>query len=349
MQQIRLWEVNSDQKPHEIPSNQINLEERLEDWLASDISILDPNLLVIGRQVRTDFAGTIDLLCLDSAGDTVIVELKKGQTPREVAAQALDYASWIRDLSPEQITTIGDDYLKDSISMASAFQERFETSLPNELNLRHRCLIVAESIDASTERIVRYLSSMNLPINVATVQHFKDEGGKSMLAQVYLIEPEEAEAKSQLTSRRATRNTVNGLQAMADEKGVGTLYARIRNGVRGTLSAQPYSNRVWYRLRRDDGSMRTVLIVSALPHKETRGLEFTVHATRLGDHFGLDLEALRTWLPPNSHEVEVSMWPGSSEDERRGARGLGGIFQSAEEVDKFLKALRSATARSGTD
>ena len=100
MQRVCLWEVVSDQKLHEIPSNQINLEERLEGWLASDISVLDPNLLVIGKQVRTDFRGVIDLLCLDSAGDTVVVELKKGQTPREVAAQALDYASWVKDPVP---------------------------------------------------------------------------------------------------------------------------------------------------------------------------------------------------------------------------------------------------------
>ena len=90
MQQVHLWEVISDKKLYEIPSNQINLEERLEDWLATDISILDPNLLVIGRQVRTSFGGEIDLLCLDSVGDTVVVELKKGKTPREVTAQVLD-------------------------------------------------------------------------------------------------------------------------------------------------------------------------------------------------------------------------------------------------------------------
>ena len=79
MQKVRLWEVISDTELQEIPSNQISLEERLEDWLATDISVLDPNLLVIGRQVPTDFGGTIDLLCLDSSGDTAVVELKKGE------------------------------------------------------------------------------------------------------------------------------------------------------------------------------------------------------------------------------------------------------------------------------
>ena len=30
-----------------------SLEQWIEDWLADDISVLDPNLLVIGRQVRS--------------------------------------------------------------------------------------------------------------------------------------------------------------------------------------------------------------------------------------------------------------------------------------------------------
>ena len=61
MQKIRLWEITPDQKLTEMTNNQIPLEERLEDWLESDISVLDPNLLVIGRQVLTDYGGTIDL------------------------------------------------------------------------------------------------------------------------------------------------------------------------------------------------------------------------------------------------------------------------------------------------
>ena len=82
-QKIRMWEITTQNTLAEISSTGINLEERLEDWLESDISMLDPDLLVIGRQVRTGFGGEIDLLCLDSRGDSVVVELKKGQTPRK--------------------------------------------------------------------------------------------------------------------------------------------------------------------------------------------------------------------------------------------------------------------------
>ena len=343
MQKVRLWEVISDSELQEIPGNEINLEERLEGWMASDISALDPNLLVIGRQVRTDFGGMIDLLCLDNAGDTVVVELKKGRTPREVAAQALDYASWVTDLSGDRLAEIADEHFRESDSLDAAFQKQFEKPLPDELNLDHRSLIVAEAMDASTERIVRYLSSFKVPINVATVQHFKGRDGRSFLAQVYLIEPEEAEAKSRSTSKRTTRQTVNGLREMAKANGIGELYSRMKDGVRGIFSAQAYTNRVWYRLRRDDGGIRTVLIVSAERDSENGGMGFSVHAARLKGQLGIDFDELRTWLPANSREQDLSGWSGSSDEERRGARGLVGTFQTTEEVDKFVDALRSAT------
>lgn len=344
MQKVRLWEVISDKELQEIPSNQINLEERLEDWLATDISVLDPNLLVIGRQVRTDFGGQIDLLCLDSSGDTVVVELKKGQTPRDVTAQALDYASWVKELSLDRIASIAGG----PAALALAFQERFERPLPDELNLGHRSLIVAESMDSSTERIVRYLSDMNVPINVATIQHFKDESQRSILAQVYLIEPEEAEAKYRATSKRANRGTVSGLQALADETDIGPLYTRMRSGVRGILSARPYSNRVWYQVQLDDGGMRTVLIISAIPDEEGDGMGFTAHADRFKSLLGIDFETLQTWLPPNSYEWDLKGWAGSAKYDKDGTRGIVGFFQSTEEVDKFVNALRSATNVSPT-
>ena len=103
MQEVRLWEVICGKRLRNIPGSKISLEEQLEDWLANDISLLDPNLLVIGRQAYTDFGKVMDLLCLDRVGDTVVVELKKGQTPRDTVAQALEYASWVKDLSHDRI------------------------------------------------------------------------------------------------------------------------------------------------------------------------------------------------------------------------------------------------------
>ena len=56
--------------------------------------------------------------------------------------------------------------------------------IPGLMTLVSDTLVVAESVDASTDRIVRYLAEMEVPINVATVQHFEDANGRELLAQV---------------------------------------------------------------------------------------------------------------------------------------------------------------------
>ena len=75
--------------------------------------------MIIERQVKTDFGGIIDLLCLDSRGDLAIVELKRDKTPREIMAQMLDYASWVNDLSHERIAEIANAYLGEKDSLAA--------------------------------------------------------------------------------------------------------------------------------------------------------------------------------------------------------------------------------------
>ena len=336
-----MWEVTPENTLTEITTGGISLEERLEDWLESDISMLDDNLLVIGRQVRTPFGGFIDLLCLDTAGDTVVVELKKGKTPREVTAQALDYASWVKDLSLERIKEIAADYSKLDGSLEAAFASRFDQQLPDPLNLNHRSLIVAEQMDDSTERIVRYLSDMNVPVNVATVQHFKDSNGREMLAQVFLVEPEVAAAKEQATSKGRSRATLETLQAVADETGIGELYRRVRNGVTGVLVANATAEYAGYSWKLDGGRSRAVLAIGATP-AEGGGLWFRVHATRLADYLGKTLEELREWLPIDIEDYAVSGWVVMFPEETDNPIGWQGAFHTVEEVDKFINRLRAA-------
>src|SRR2546428_8448103 len=109
--EVHLWRIGAGDELREIGRPQLNLEARRQQWLARDISVLDPALLVIGREVETDFGGFIDILCVDAAGDLIIVELKRDKTPREVTAQALDYASWVANLSNERVTSIANDHL----------------------------------------------------------------------------------------------------------------------------------------------------------------------------------------------------------------------------------------------
>src|SRR2546423_6083279 len=106
---MRFWRINGD-KLQAIGSSQLDQEQRLEGWIAADCSLLGLSLAIIGRQVQTSFGGRIDLLALDSDANSVIIELKRGRTPREAVAQILEYASWVKELGYVELDQIAQQY-----------------------------------------------------------------------------------------------------------------------------------------------------------------------------------------------------------------------------------------------
>jgi hypothetical protein len=202
--EVRLWRIDDGNNLREIPRSALDVEARLEDWLAQDISILDHGLLVIGRQVETDFGGFIDLLCLDGVGDLVVVELKRDRTPREITAQTLDYGSWVKNLSNDRIIGIAESYLGQG-RLEEAFKRRFGVDLPETLNEDHRLLIVGAEIDASSERIIKYLSEgYGVNINAATFQYFKIRTGQNSWRESFSL------SQARWSDRVAPRGHQNG-------------------------------------------------------------------------------------------------------------------------------------------
>jgi hypothetical protein len=181
--------------PSKMPS-----EAELEALLANDVSILGLDLLVIGRQVITAYGKKIDLLAIDGEGNLSVIELKRDKTPRDVVAQALDYGLWVRNLSFDDIANIAHSYLQERLE--EAFVSRFGVAIPDAINQEHRLLIVASELDASTERIVTYLSTgYGVPLNVLFFRYFVDTD-RRYLARTWLIEPSEAEAKSNIVTKK---------------------------------------------------------------------------------------------------------------------------------------------------
>ena len=177
-------------------------EAKLEDILATDLGIVDPNLLLIGRQVPTAHGKFIDLLALDPDGKLVVLELKRDKTPRDIVAQVLDYGSWIRTLDDEDIAALFNDFNRKhhpelaEQSLDEAFMTRFNVKeLPETLNDGHELIVVAGELDPSTERIVTYLSDeYGAAINAVFFRFFQDNGAE-YLSRVWLVDPSEVESK----------------------------------------------------------------------------------------------------------------------------------------------------------
>jgi hypothetical protein len=190
--QVQLWRIENDKVKPLSPSVLEN-ETRLENWIEQDPSLLGEDLLIIGRQVRTDFGGYIDLLAISSSGEIVILELKRDMTPRDVVAQGLDYASWIETLDYNRLDQICKE--KRGKSLGELFQEHFEEPI-GEVNETHRIVLVAAQLDDASERIVRYLAN-NFGLNINAIYfHFLKDGDREYLARAWLIDPEIVEEKS---------------------------------------------------------------------------------------------------------------------------------------------------------
>jgi hypothetical protein len=205
--EVGIWKLGA--KLQRVRMSSLDSESRLEDCLCEDLSILAPDLMLIGRQIPTDYGKFIDLLAMDTDGNLTVIELKRDRTPREVVAQILDYASWVQSLSYDDIVEIYADK-NNGRAFEEGFADAFDTVPPEKLNESHSLIIVSAELDPATERIINYLSdNFGVPINAIFFQYFK-EGDTEFLTRTWLIDPQEAEAKSSRAAKKKEREPWNG-------------------------------------------------------------------------------------------------------------------------------------------
>jgi hypothetical protein len=205
--QHAIWKIG--EKPTPLTTSRLASEHKLEEMIVTDPRILSGEWMLIGRQESTSHGGRIDLLAIAPDGSLVLIELKRDRTPREIIAQALDYASWVEELSSEKIAQIYQRF-SGGENLDEAFHQRFGTELDEEaLNQSHQIIIVAAELDPATERIVGYLNAHDIAINVVFFQVFQ-QGQDQLLSRAWLIDPGETQANVVATKSRGEKEPWNG-------------------------------------------------------------------------------------------------------------------------------------------
>jgi hypothetical protein len=193
-----IWRVG--EQPAPLASSRLASEQQLEDMIVRDPRILSSEWMLIGRQEVTSHGGRVDLLAIAPDASLVLIELKRDRTPREIIAQALDYASWVEQLTPDRVAQIFQRF-SGGKSLDVAFQEHFGVELDEEtLNQSHQIIIVAAELDPSTERIIGYLNARDIAINVVFFQVF-EHGADKLLSRAWLIDPGETQANVASTTK----------------------------------------------------------------------------------------------------------------------------------------------------
>lgn len=249
-----IWRIGN--RPEPLIGAQLLSETELEDLIVADPSILSDQWMLIGRQVATGYGGILDLLAIAPDGALVLIELKRGRTPREVVAQAIDYATFVADLDSDRIAGIFSVFSKGG-SLGDAFQARFGVPLDEEaLNQSHQIVVVAARIDDSTTRIVQYLSDRDIAINILCFQVF-GLGEDRLLSRAWLLDPVETQANA-TSSRQREREPWNGEIYASFGQGDSRSWAEaLRHGFicagggpwySGTLNLLNPGDRVWVML-----------------------------------------------------------------------------------------------------
>lgn len=229
-----------------------DLEKTLEDWIEAN-----PHLVLEGeavaffaRQPRTRYDKYLDLLGVDKAGATVIVELKRGETPRDVVAQTLEYASWVDSLTVDQLDELAREYAEkrglNVNGIADLYSRTFSAQLEDAedqgpkvteritFNNRQRLVILAERISDEVEDTLRYLRT-RFGADVYGVEFSVHRAGNDTIINTTTVvgrehvskpappsTPREPESDESILARAKTdfvRRAVTAIESWAAEEG----------------------------------------------------------------------------------------------------------------------------------
>lgn len=223
---MRVFGVGSDggfREYKRLPFKAEHDESVLERWLESnpDGILEDGRILIVGRQVQTDLGGFIDLIGLDREGNAVVVELKRDRTPRDVVAQALEYAAFAERLDADALEDIFRRYHSDeSFSLADHHRECFALDEAEAVvfNKDQRIVIVGQQVTPEIRRSAAFLGSKGVRITCVEFTFFQTGDGNRLLSQEIVV-GKESEKPGRVASGSLPVITEYEFLASCDEQG----------------------------------------------------------------------------------------------------------------------------------
>ncbi|MFQ6039489.1 MAG: hypothetical protein ACE5PV_01430, partial [Candidatus Poribacteria bacterium] len=165
------WEGEQFRK---LQQSSFDQERDFEDLLAKDPTILLNNeeLLIISRQSRRAKEPKYDLLALDSRGNCVVIELKKGKLPRKAIAQILEYAASVSKLSYNALDNLAREWFasngREYTSLLDIHSRLFEYEIgamrETQFNRHQRLILISEGADKKVLEVVKYLMGLGVDI-----------------------------------------------------------------------------------------------------------------------------------------------------------------------------------------
>lgn len=292
---MRLWQINADNSLLELSLQAAKMEKQIEDWIHQDISLISKDILLLARHIQPSFGGLIDFIGVNSYGDVVVLEIKKDRSPKELIADVLEHASWIRERSSQEILELGTRKFGDENAFKDHFNDYFSMPFPEVFNKQHKILLIGTSFDQGSERILQYLSqTYGININAVLFTYFRknrtEESSMSeneeFLVRNFLMDDTEVNQRmmDRMGIQRNTQSTVSDLKSYAADHKAGSLFEKTMEIKLFFEHEQNQRDCIEYIGRIKD---KETPIFSIFPKKSSRekGVYFQVELTHFTEYF----------------------------------------------------------------
>ena len=206
MERTKMWTIDGEGGAAELaPTPKLDSEKMLEETLVKNPSMLDPDIVLVGRQTGND-AGYLDLLGVDADGRLVLFELKRGNLARDVITQAIDYASALEAMPIDELvnhlaSNSGNGGILQIPDFGSWYAENFPGHDLADL-VPIRIVLIGLGVDPATERMARWLQSDDRDVDIITFHAF-EHNSEILLGRTIEVSSDEPRTRRQGTSPRA--------------------------------------------------------------------------------------------------------------------------------------------------
>lgn len=188
----------------------------IQEWIEKTPSILGQELLMIAKELPLSSGIRLDLLAIDKQADLVIIELKRGESGRHVEWQAIKYASYCSNFSPDDIFTHYAKFLRSDTDEAQLRIEEFIHEELDNLNQSQQILLVAREYHPDVVSAVLWLRDYGVEIKCIRLRPYVDNDGDLFIIPDVIIPLPEAEdylerrGEKQRQARASTFSLVKG-------------------------------------------------------------------------------------------------------------------------------------------
>jgi hypothetical protein len=230
----------------------VGIRERndLQRLLREQIECLESGLMVLTEEFSwwVDSTRRIDLLCLDTDANLVIVELKRDETGGHMELQALRYAAMVSDMTFEQavhsLATHRSRVAPDLAKARADILEFLSWDEVEEENFAQDTRIILAAADFSRELTtsVLWLRERDIDIRCVRLRPYRQEDGRLLVDIHPLIPlPEAEEFQTKLGEKRVAERKERAEQDNLQLQFMQSLSARVQS--RGALHAGRVPNK----------------------------------------------------------------------------------------------------------